>query len=103
MPPRFRRLAAAVLSALVLAALLPVAAASGAEPRMSHPWIADAADPDALVSALAENADKIPSEFRERLRWTMSDGTLRVMVALELRNADVEAFVDSATTWVHWY
>ena len=103
MPRSSRRIAAAVLSALVIGGLLPAAMASGAEAPISHPWIADASDPAAVANALSEHSEKIPVEFEERLRWTLPDGTLRVMVALSGRNAETESFVDDATTWVQWY
>lgn len=104
MPRRLRRSAAAVVALLVVSSLVTVVPASGAETsRMSHRWISEASDPEALADALASNQQKIPAEFRERLRWTLPDGTLRVMVALAGRNSDVEAFVESATTWVQWY
>jgi subtilisin family serine protease len=70
---------------------------------MSHPWISQAADPAALADALAQHDAKIPAEFRDRLKWALPDGTLRVMVALAGRDAAAEAFVDRATTWRQWY
>lgn len=104
MPSSFRRTVAATIAILVFSSIVTIVPASGAQsPRISHPWISQAADPAAVADALAVNADKIPVEFRERLRWTLPDGTLRVMVTLLGRNSDVEAFVDNVTTWVHWY
>ena len=104
MPSRIRRSVAAVVAVLVVSSLLTIVPASGAEPaRMSHPWISAASDPAALADALARHDAKIPAEFRERLKWTMPDGTIRVMVALAGRDSAVEAFVDQATTWRQWY
>lgn len=104
MIPRLGRVSTAVLSVFLLGSILPVAAALGSEaPPMSHPWISQAEDPRAVADALAAHPDKIPAEFRERLRWTLPDGTLRVMVALDARNADEETFVKNNTTWVQWY
>ena len=105
MSSRPRRSIAAVVAVLVVSSLMAIAPASAETeaPRMSHPWISAAENPDAVADALAVHRDKIPAEFRDRLRWTLPDGTLRVMVALQGRDSTVEAFVEDATTWAQWY
>ena len=55
------------------------------------------------TGAVAGHAEKIPAEFEERLRFALPDGTLRVIVALERRDAEVEAFAARSTTWLRWY
>ena len=101
MPSRLRRSVAVTLSLFVIAGLFPMAVAVAEQPsspRISHPWVTDS-----LADELAAHPDKIPAEFRERLRWVMPDGTLRVMVALQIRDADAETFIANTTTWKHWY
>jgi subtilisin family serine protease len=82
--------------ALLAAALLALGGASTAHADGS--WLtADAA------SSLQQHRDKVSSQFEERLRYVLPDGTLRVMVVTERRDQQVEDLVAGATTWVAWY
>jgi serine protease AprX len=54
-------------------------------------------------AAAAGHAAKVPAEFGERLKHALPDGTLRVMVVTERRDARVESFVAGSTAWVQWY
>jgi subtilisin family serine protease len=77
--------------ALLAAALLALGGASTAHADSS------------FQAAAAGHGNKIPAEFDERLKYALPDGTLRVMVAAERRDAVVESFVADSTTWVKWY
>jgi subtilisin family serine protease len=77
--------------ALTTAALLALGGATTAHASIS------------FQSAAAAHESKVPTEFNERLRYALPDGTLRVMVVTERRDAQVESFVAGATTWVKWY
>lgn len=79
---------------LLTAALLALGGASTAHAA----WLTPAAS-----SALEQHRDKVSVEFQERLRYALPDGTLRVMVATERRDARIQGFVAGATTWVKWY
>ncbi|HEV3000820.1 MAG TPA: S8 family serine peptidase [Solirubrobacteraceae bacterium] len=81
-------------AALLAAALLALAGTSTAHAS----WLTAGA-----TSAVQANANKVPAEFGDRLQYALPDGTLRVMVATERRDAQVEDFVAGATTWVKWY
>ncbi|HEX2088264.1 MAG TPA: S8 family serine peptidase [Solirubrobacteraceae bacterium] len=82
--------------AVLTAALLALGGTATAHADSS--WLtADAA------SAVERHDAKVPAEFHERLRYALPDGTLRVMVVTERRDAQVEGFVAGATTWVAWY
>lgn len=106
MPVRPRRVSAyaALLALSVLASLIVVVPAGASDtPVQSHPWLERAVDPGAVADAIAANPEKLPKEFFQRLKWTLPDGTLRVMVALADRNTAIEDFVGDNTTWVQWY
>ena len=80
------------ITALLAAALIALAGATSAHASVS-----------AFESAAAGHGNKVPAEFSERLRYALPDGTLRVIVATERRDAIVESFVADKTTWVQWY
>ena len=71
--------------ALITSALLALCGAATASADAS--WLTTDAS-----SALQQHNDKVSSQFHERLRYALPDGTLRVMVALDRRDAEVEAF-----------
>ena len=77
--------------ALAAAALLALGGAATANASLS------------FQAAATGHDAKVPPEFEERLRYALPDGTLRVMVATERRDAQVERFVARATTWLKWY
>ena len=77
--------------ALITAALLALGGAGSAHADIS------------FQAAAAGYGNKVPAEFAERLKYTLPDGTLRVMVVTERRDALVESFVAESTTWVQWY
>jgi subtilisin family serine protease len=77
--------------ALLTAVLLALGGASAAHADTS------------FEAAAAGHGAKVPAEFTERLRYVLPDGTLRVMVVTERRDAQVEGFVADTTTWVQWY
>ena len=77
--------------ALITAALLTLGGAASAHADTS------------FQAAAAGHGNKLPAEFDERLKYALPDGTLRVIVAAERRDAVVEAFVADTTTWVKWY
>jgi subtilisin family serine protease len=83
--------------ALTAAALIALAGASSANAADTS-WLTSAAS-----SALQQHADKVPAEFNDRLKYALPDGTLRVMVATQRRDAQVEGFVAGATSKVQWY
>ncbi|HEV2813084.1 MAG TPA: S8 family serine peptidase [Solirubrobacteraceae bacterium] len=82
--------------ALITAALLALCGTATATANAA--WLTPAAS-----SALQQHSGKVSSQFHERLRYALPDGTLRVMVVTERRDAQVEGFVADATTWVKWY
>ncbi|HEX8208043.1 MAG TPA: S8 family serine peptidase [Solirubrobacteraceae bacterium] len=77
--------------ALISAALLSLGAASTAHAATS------------FQAAATGYGSKLPAEFDQRLKYALPDGTLRVIVATERRDAVVESFVADSTTWVQWY
>lgn len=84
--------------------MLSVPMGTGSEPvPTGMDWLLQADDPAALQDALAENADRIPPEFYDRLEHITPSGHLRVMVALAERTPAVEAAVASGTSDIHWY
>lgn len=89
----------------VAALLLPFTPAQAASPLADalHPWVAAAEDSTRLADVLTLNANKVPVEFFDRLRFGYEDGSLRVMVALAHRDAAIEADMSVATTALAWY
>jgi subtilisin family serine protease len=78
---------------VLAAALVALACAPTAQGATAHDWNA----------AVGVHRAKVPAEFGERLGYALPDGTLRVMVALDRRDAATKAFVRSSTTWLAWY
>jgi serine protease AprX len=66
-------------------------------------WLSSGSDPSAVLAALDAHRDKVPAEFNERLEYALPDGTLRVMLVAERRDAATEALAASATTWLQWF
>ncbi|HET7482972.1 MAG TPA: S8 family serine peptidase, partial [Actinomycetota bacterium] len=91
------------LLALVASLFAPVAAARANVPIPTTGWIGDADRPAVVMTAIDAHRDKIPVEFFDRLKYALPDGTLRVMVALDHRDAAVESFVRQNTVWAQWY
>jgi serine protease AprX len=92
----FLRVALAGAAALTFA--VPAAQAG-----TSTGWLSSGSDPAAVVAALEAHRDKVPAEFNERLKYALPDGTLRVMLVAERRDAATEALAASATTWLKWF
>jgi len=94
---------ALLLSAVPVASLGPAVDAELGLPAEVLAWSAKAADPAALRDAMSDHTQKTPPEFAARLKYALADGALRVMVALNSRDASIEAFVESASQVLLWY
>lgn len=79
-----------------------LAADTAASGEKGTAWLTEGTDPVRLHNAIQDGADKLPEEFTSRLRHAQ-DGLLRVIVAVDRRDARVEDFVAGQTTWVKWY
>jgi thermitase len=93
---------ALVAASLSLGLVAPVAVATPGLPAELS-WFGDATDPDRARRAIVAHSHKMPDELAERMRYVDDNGRLRVMVALNHRDAGVEAFVEGNTTMLHWY
>ena len=100
-----RKARRATIGAVAALAALMLASQASADPRAAavSAWKQAVAGPSALSHALAAHHGKLGPEFRARLRYAHSDGTLRVMVTTRARTPATERLARRATQWVQWY